>query len=333
MKLGTIIEWLDDISEFRHLTRLADELGYDVIAVGDTPPRAYEVYVSLAIAAQETRNAVLAPMVTTPFLRHPATTAISISSIYELTGGRAVLGIGNGGSAPRVVGRWNGANHAELRDYVAATKTILNGGSAHFDDRDTEPLERVRPVPVFLAADHPKSIRLAAELADGIVITVGMSLEPVEQKVAAVREAVEQAGRDPGSFPIWGFSFAAVAGSRLEANTEIATALASDIAWRLRSPRVRATVPGDLLPAVAELERRYDMMDHTVGGKNGQLLAELGLLDYAASRTGVTGTVEEVAVQLKRLEALGVSCFIASTPANADRPGFLRDLRRAADLA
>lgn len=34
MKLGAIIEWLGDISEFRGLVRLADNLGYDIIGVG-----------------------------------------------------------------------------------------------------------------------------------------------------------------------------------------------------------------------------------------------------------------------------------------------------------
>lgn len=330
MKLGAIIEWADDLAEFRGLVKLADDLGYDVVGVGDTPARAWELYVSLTVAAQESRNATLTPMVTTPFFRHPAATATAISTLHEVTGGRVMLAIGNGGSVRRVVGRSPVATSRELYDYVSAVRAVLAGGSAEVDGYGTEPLTRVHPVPILVAADYPNSLRLAGELADGVVTTVGMSEERVEAKVATVRAAAEKAGRDPDSVQIWGFSFISVKPTRAEANAEIGAALASDVALRLKSAHMRSLVPPELLPAVEEMERRYDVWDHTVGGKNARLLEELGLVDLALGMTGVTGDVPEVAAHLKRLEGLGLTGVFAALPPLADPVGTLRALARAA---
>ncbi|WP_165495120.1 LLM class flavin-dependent oxidoreductase [Actinomadura roseirufa] len=333
MKLGTIIEWADDLAEFRGLVRLADGLGYDVIGVGDTPARAWEMYVSLTVAAHESSSATLTPMVTTPFFRHPAATATGVSALHELTGGRMMLALGNGGSVRRVVGRSPVATPQELRDYLTAVRTIMAGGSAHVDGYDTEALTRVHPMPIFVAADYPASLRLGGELADGVITTVGMSVERVAGKVAAVREAAEKAGRDPGAVQVWGFSFISIKGTRAEANREIGAALASDVALRLKSPHMRKSVPPELLGAVEEMERRYDVWDHTVGGKNALLLEELGLVDLALGMTGITGDVAQVAGHLGELEEAGLTGVFAALPPLADPAGTLRGLSQANDLA
>lgn len=338
VKVGAIIEWLDDISEFRSLVRLSDELGYDVIGVGDTPARAYEMYVSLTVAEQESRNAILAPMVTAPFLRHPVITATSISALHELTGGRVMLAIGNGGSAGHVLGRRYGAKRQELRDYVLAVRQILNGSTATVDGRTTERLGRVRAMPVFVAADLPESLRLAGEIGDGVITTVGMSLELVEEKIAMIRASAEKAGRDPDAIEVWGFSYISVRDTAAEAKTEIGTALASDVSVRLKAPYMRAKIPADLLESVKEMERRFEFQNHefldrTVRGKLAGMLEELGLVDFAVGLSGVTGDVGEVAAHMKKLESLGVSCLFAALPVLSDPAGTLRGLSEAAGRA
>jgi 5,10-methylenetetrahydromethanopterin reductase len=338
VKVGAIIEWLDDLSEFRSLVRLSDELGYDVIGVGDTPARAYEMYVSLTVAEQESRNAILTPMVTAPFLRHPIITATAISTLYELAGGRVMLAIGSGGSAGHVLGRRYGTTHQELRDYVIAVRQILDGNSATVDGRTTERLGRVRDMPVFLAADFPESLRLAGELADGVITTVGMSLEHVKEKIAIVRVAAEKAGRDPDAIEVWGFSYVSVRDSAADARAEIGTALASDMSVRMKAPYMRSKVPADLLPAVREMERQFEFqdrefLDRTIRGKLAGLLEELGLVDFATGLSGVTGNVPEVADFLQRLESAGVSCLFAALPVLSSPAETLHGLSAAARRA
>jgi alkanesulfonate monooxygenase SsuD/methylene tetrahydromethanopterin reductase-like flavin-dependent oxidoreductase (luciferase family) len=323
--------WGDDLAGFQSRLRLAEELGYEVIGVGDSPAAWHEMYVSLAVAAQASRSATLATMVTTPFLRHPSVTASAMSALHELSGGRAVLAIGSGGSALRTVGRTTAARQEEMRAYVTAVQDLLNGGTPVVDGRTTSRLARARSIPIYISADGPKGLSLAGEIADGVVISVGLSIEVVERKIATVRAAAERAGRNPDAIDIWGMSFVSVRDDGAEANADITAFLASTAGMGLKAPHMRAIIPPELLGAVEEIERRYDPAEHVVvGGKNAKLLEELGLVEFMVGLKGLTGHTGEVAEHLRRLEASGVSCVLAALPGNADPDGTLFRLSRAA---
>lgn len=324
MKVGTILLWGDDLGSFRDELRLAEELGCEVIGVGDSPAAWHDMYVSLSVAALETKHATLSPMVTTPFLRDPVVTVSSMSSLYDLTGGRVTLTIGSGGSALRAVGREKAATQHEMRSYLQAVRALMAGEGADFGGRPRLPLARVRSVPLFVAAFGPKGLRLAGELADGVVMSIGSSLDVVDQRLEIVHRAAEDAGRDPSALAVWGMSFVSVRDSRIEANADITAFLASTAGMGLKAPHMRALVPPDLLPAVEEMERRYDATQHVVvGGTNAKLLEELGLVDFMVDVTGITGTPADVRAYADQLEARGISCILAGLPGHADPYGML----------
>ncbi|WP_432194234.1 LLM class flavin-dependent oxidoreductase [Streptomyces sp. bgisy027] len=323
MRLGTVVLWGDDIADFRRQVRLAEDLGYEVIGVGDSPAAWHDMYVSLTVAAQETRTATLATMVTTPFLRHPAVTAGAASALHELTGGRFLLTMGVGGSALASLGR-SKAKVAEVGDYMGALRELLNGGRAEVDGFTTAPLRRARALPLYLAADGPRTLRLAGELADGVVIGVGLSLDLVAQKIDVVRAAARDAGRDPDAIDFWGMGFASVRESRAEADHDISAFLASVGGMGLKAPHMRAIIPPELLGAVMELERRYDPTKHVVvGSAQARMVEELGLTDFLVGLRGVTGNPQEVRAYTDELAKLGVSCLLAPMPGNVDPEGML----------
>ena len=51
----------------------------------------------MTIAALNTRRIKISHGVTVPYTRHPSVTANATATIDELSGGRAILGIGSGG--------------------------------------------------------------------------------------------------------------------------------------------------------------------------------------------------------------------------------------------
>src|SRR5712691_5606954 len=75
----------------------AEDLGLDEMWLGDEGP-ARDPLTVLAAAAIRTSRIRLAVGVTNPYVRHPAATAVSMMTIHELSGGRAILGLGVGGN-------------------------------------------------------------------------------------------------------------------------------------------------------------------------------------------------------------------------------------------
>jgi alkanesulfonate monooxygenase SsuD/methylene tetrahydromethanopterin reductase-like flavin-dependent oxidoreductase (luciferase family) len=241
------------------------------------------------------------------------------------------LTIGSGGSAVRSVGRPKAARQDEMRAYVTAVRQLLDGGVAQVDGFATAPLMRARRMPLYVSADGPKGLRLAGELADGVVMSLGLNLDLVDKKLATVRAAALAAGLDPNGVDVWGLSFTSVRSTRAEANADITAFLASTAGMGLKAPHMRAIIPPELLPAVEEIERRYDPTEHVVvGGKNARLLEELGLVDFMVGLNSITGNADEVATHLKELEARGVSCVLAPLPGSADPEGTLTRFSAAA---
>src|SRR5262245_18164727 len=92
------------VAEIAALALDAEELGYDGIWIADSQSVFRDGYLALAASALQTSRMVLATGVTNPVTRHPATIAGAVATLDELSGGRAVLGIGVGESAVRTVG-------------------------------------------------------------------------------------------------------------------------------------------------------------------------------------------------------------------------------------
>jgi alkanesulfonate monooxygenase SsuD/methylene tetrahydromethanopterin reductase-like flavin-dependent oxidoreductase (luciferase family) len=333
MKLGIISMWGEDFGQFRDQIRLAEELELSLIGLGDSPVGWHELYVSLTVAAMETKHATVAPMVTTPIGRHPAVAAGAMSSLYDLTGGRVAFAIGTGGSMVKGLGRGL-ATQAEIAPYLKAMRALFAGESIEWDGSRVTPLAFARPVPIYYSATGPKALALAGELADGVVLTVGSSMSELDEKIAQVRAGAEKAGRDPQSIDIWAYSFCSVRDSRTEALADISSFLASTAAHQLKNKYFFDRVPENLKPKVLEVQRRYDVTQHTVaGGVNGKLVEALGLADYLAGLNSIAGTPEEVAGQLSAIRERGISRLMIALPGISDREGTVRRMTEAMKLS
>jgi F420-dependent oxidoreductase-like protein len=119
--------------------------------------------------------------------RTPANTAMTAATLDLLSGGRFLLGLGTSG--PQVVEGWHGEPWgkplAKTREYVEIVRTVLRRDvlehhGEHYDipyshDGATglgKPLKLMaRPlraeIPIYLASLRPKSVELAAKIADG----------------------------------------------------------------------------------------------------------------------------------------------------------------------
>jgi len=165
----------------------AEDLGLDEMWLGDEGP-ARDPLAVLAAAAIRTSRIRLAVGITNPYVRHPATTAVSMMTVHELSGGRAILGLGVGGDlALSPLGIWPDHPLDTMRQALATMRAVVRGeqgdGYAPPAGAMTAP-----DLPLFIGSRSPRLNRLASELADGAFVA-GLPISHVPQVVGWARSA------------------------------------------------------------------------------------------------------------------------------------------------
>jgi alkanesulfonate monooxygenase SsuD/methylene tetrahydromethanopterin reductase-like flavin-dependent oxidoreductase (luciferase family) len=148
--------------------------------------------------------------------------ALQAATLNELAGGRLILGLGL--QARGYVEGWHGQRYERpvraMREYLTILRQILGGESVTFEGEifsvrgfqlTMQPPER--PPRIYMAAIGPQMLRLAGELADG-VLGYCWSLEYLRTVVLPkLQEGAERAGRSLDGFDI-ACGFPALVGER-----------------------------------------------------------------------------------------------------------------------
>lgn len=160
-------------AELVDLARHVEDLGLDELWVGDEGP-AREPFAVLAAAAVVTDRIRLATGVTNPYVRHPGVTATSMLTIHELSGGRAVLGVGAGGQMSLAPFDLQASRPFErVRNFLDIARAVATGTpAAGYSPSDVAVTQAVAgvPLPVFVGARGPRLNRLASQQADGAFV-------------------------------------------------------------------------------------------------------------------------------------------------------------------
>ena len=184
------------VDAFAADVRRAEELGWDAALQPDSQLRRRDTYVLLAAAARATRRIQLGTLLANPMNRHPTVTAGSIATIDELAPGRVLLGWGVGDTAVRLAGL-RPARVAELEASTRLMRALLDGQGMEVGAAEPARLPHHRPVPIWIAAGGPRTLRMAGGVADGVFIRVGTHPANIARAVGEIRAGAAAAGRDP----------------------------------------------------------------------------------------------------------------------------------------
>lgn len=172
--------------------RVADDVGYGSVWVPEVGSR--DALALSALYGEHTKTATVGTGVVPVFSRNAASLALASATAAEASGGRFILGLGAGHRFPAEF--WFGTEwrnpRARMREMVEVLRCVLAGEriSHHgefvlegFHLGSTPP-----PVPIYLAALTPASLRLAGEIADGAILN-WLPPDGVEKASLLVRES------------------------------------------------------------------------------------------------------------------------------------------------
>jgi alkanesulfonate monooxygenase SsuD/methylene tetrahydromethanopterin reductase-like flavin-dependent oxidoreductase (luciferase family) len=177
---------------FAGLAREAEALGYAAVFLPEIAGR--DALVALGALAGETERLLLGTGIIPMKARTAMLTAMGAATVHERSSGRLVLGLGTG---PAVGGALD-----DLRNLVGALRRSFSGEPIEVGGRVLQlSLAIDGPLPIWISALGPRAMRLAGEVADGVLLN-WCSPERVAAAGAQVREGAEAAGRDPASVTI-----------------------------------------------------------------------------------------------------------------------------------
>jgi probable F420-dependent oxidoreductase len=189
----------------RDTARLADDLGYDSLWVGDHiafPVPMMDPFLQLAQVAAHSERLQLGTSVYLLPLRHPMPTAKQVATLDILTGGRFVFGVGIGGEFPgefeacEVPVRERGPRLSEaiplVRDLVAGKPVKADGRFYSFPETQLLPpaLQPGGP-PIWCGGRAPAALERTGRLADGWISYV-VTPERYAEGLEAIAKAAEK---------------------------------------------------------------------------------------------------------------------------------------------
>jgi alkanesulfonate monooxygenase SsuD/methylene tetrahydromethanopterin reductase-like flavin-dependent oxidoreductase (luciferase family) len=167
-----------------------------------------DALVTLGMLAGETRRLLLGTGVLPMRSRTALLTAMGAATVHERSGGRLILGLGTGEVERGALD--------ELRETVRRVRALLRGETLEEGESVTLSLRPGREVPIWVSALGPKAMRLAGEIADGVILN-WCPPERVSFARARIAEGAEAAERDPVSVAVAVYVRAWVGGDEAEA--------------------------------------------------------------------------------------------------------------------
>ncbi|MFE3291810.1 TIGR03857 family LLM class F420-dependent oxidoreductase [Rhodococcus sp. NPDC059234] len=188
--------------------RAAEELGLGSCHVGERFTVKDAAVLSGALAGATT-NLGIAPS-TNHHTRHPTVTATVGSTMHALTEGRFSMAFGRGmGAYWQAIGL-PVVTEARLRDFIGILRRLWDGETILNHDGPAGKWPVLRHVngladapPIGMVAVGPKTMELAGEICDYVILHTFFSDEATVASVEAVRRGAERAGKDPDSVRIW----------------------------------------------------------------------------------------------------------------------------------
>lgn len=327
VEIGIALPLREPIDQILDTAGLAEQLGYHSIWATDDRLQK-DVFSVLAVLARSTRRVRIGPGVTNPYSRHPAMIAAAVATLDELSGGRAVLGLGAGGTNHRALGIRRDAPAVAVREAIGLIRALLAGDEVSVAGRfvqatgarlDFAPMRAT--VPIYVGARGPRMLELAGELADGVIVGNVATTEGWRYALEHITTGAERARRRPGDVRLVAWVYFAVADADRDALDAVRPMVATSL---VTSRAILPELGVELPPGFAEA------MERTGWSLEADAVAAVGRTVPAETiaRFAVAGTPARCAQRFQELldacPLIGEVVIVPAPAADQDRAEVIR---------
>jgi F420-dependent oxidoreductase-like protein len=294
--------------------QIADDLGVESVWAAEAWGRdAFSVLTQLALT---TKNIQLGTAIVNVFSRTPAVLAMTFGTLDELSGGRAIIGLGSSGK--NVIEHWHGIPFEKpatrLREYIEIIDTIIkqeklnyHGKVFEMDRGFTMQFPTARPhIPTYIASITPKSMEQTGEVADGW-IPIYWPKDKIKSGIDTLMTGAKKAGKT-------------------RADITVAPAIVMQITEGGSEEQIRMAARGPIAFYVGrmgtyyyEMLERHGFEAEVAKIKEGWAArdakaAAAGVSDRMLDQTAVVGPLEKCVEDLNERRALGVDLPLIQMP-------------------
>ncbi|MCC7448795.1 MAG: LLM class flavin-dependent oxidoreductase [Anaerolineae bacterium] len=318
IRLGMGLFWVDQTyRDYVALVEACEALGYDTLwATNEKFFR--DMYVTATVAAEHSTRAKIGTFVADPYSHHPALTASAIGTLDEVSGGRAILCIGAGGTGFPAMGIKRAKPAQAIKEAVLVIRGLLRGETV---DMQGEVIQfyhgrlnfKPRPdIPIYVATRGDLVLQTAGEVADGVMIATYAEPVGIKHALSMVEKGAQLAGRSLSDLRIISRVDACISKDR-RAAIEAVKPMAGVFLWTSYPDRGFVRCVG--LDVPDELEAIIAKRDYNLMAENAHLIP-----DEFVEKFCWAGTAEDVAQKVAAVAQMGIKdiTFLPHPPAGGD---------------
>jgi len=286
----------------------AEKTGFDTLWITDHFNNR-NVYVSLAIVSAYTDRIKLGPGVTNPYMAHPVVTAQAVSTLNEVAPGRVICGIGVGDRTTlEMIHVKPEKPLATIRESVKIIREITSGknvklkGTIFTISGAQLNFKAASEIPIFIGAQGPKMLALAAEVGDGVLINASHPKD-VERAIGFVREGAEKAGKKTEDLTIAAYTSFSVAKDQEKAAKAVVPVVAYIVAG---CPEAILQKHGISPKTATEIRQAI------IKGNWKEAFSQID--DKTIEAFSICGTPETVVEKINRLVKAGTTQMVVGSP-------------------
>ena len=205
-----------DVRKLVDIAKKAEDAGFESVWVAEDY-YAREGISTLACYAYATKKLKIGTAILNPYTRHPATLALTMATLDELSEGRMILGLGAG--FPVIMKQMTDyfSPLTSVREATRLIRDLFSTPKVEFEGKSTKAVDislGVCPylvplgnfsfprknIPIYIGSMGPKMLEMAGEVGDGLIISAGYSIQHAQDSIAKAKLGRDRVGKGMNDF-------------------------------------------------------------------------------------------------------------------------------------